>query len=40
MEERRSGAASPPLSDGGNPLRDRRAFLIELGGSLGRGWRF
>jgi hypothetical protein len=39
VEERRSGAASPPLSDGGNRLRDRRAFLVELGGSLGHVWR-
>lgn len=40
VEERRSGDASPPLSDGGNPLRDRRAYLVELGGSLGHAWRF
>jgi hypothetical protein len=39
VEERRSGTASPPLSDGGNRLRDRRAFLVELGGSFGHTWR-
>jgi hypothetical protein len=40
VEERRSGDASPPLTDGGNPLRDRRVVLVELGGSVGQGWRF
>lgn len=40
VEERRSGESSPPLTDGGNRLRDRRVYLVELGGSLGHGWRF
>jgi hypothetical protein len=40
VEERRSGSASPPLTERGNQLRDRRVYAVELGGSLGHGWRF
>ena len=40
MERRDVGIYSPLLTDGGNQLRERTVFIVQLGGALDERWRF
>src|SRR5919106_1747780 len=39
MERRDVGIYSPLLTDGGNQLRERTVFIVQLGGALDERWR-